>query len=132
MFGDNGRHDRKFSDLMPANFMIIGTRFAGQGFVATIAGFRSMNNDFVDASLMQANSMMPAMPCLATAFATGGRFDDRLGSVERIGRRRRGAIGRVAFELFDKFFDLSFKNGDTRQRGIEFSLKASTVGAIRA
>jgi hypothetical protein len=142
MFGDNGGQRGEFGDLMPGGFRIVGSRFGRQRRLTVGAGPRDIDNDGVNPRLGQAEPLMSPMSGLPAASSAGRSLDDRLGSVEGIGRRRRGAIGRVSMKLSEKFFNLSFKygdpgqcrfeHGDPSQRLIELATKLGTFEASRA
>jgi hypothetical protein len=119
MFGDNGGQSGEFGDLMPGGFGIVGSRFGGQRRLTASADPRDIDDDGVNPRLGQAEPVMSPMSGLPAASSAGRSLDDRLGSVEGIGRRGRGAIGRVSMKLSEKFFDLRFKYGDPGQRGFE-------------
>lgn len=112
MLGDDGGQQGKLGDLMPGRFRIVGAKFRRQRCLATGASLRDIRNDDVDPRLRQPDSVMALMAVLTTAPPSGASLDNRLGSVQGIGRRRRGAIGGVALNLREEFFVLSFKHGD--------------------
>jgi hypothetical protein len=132
MLRDDGGQYRKFGDLVPGRFGVVRAGLLGQRCLAPGANLRDMRHGDVHPSRGQPDSVMAFMPGLPTAAASGGRFDNGLGSVEWIGRRRRRAIGRVALDLSEKLFVLSFKCSDTSRCSVEFTTHASAFRAVRA
>ena len=106
MLRDNGGQHRKFGDLVPSRFGVVGARLLGQRCLTPGANLRDVRDGDVHPSRRQPNSMMTFMAGLPTATSSRARLDDRLGSAQGIGRRRRGAIGGVALNLREKFFVL--------------------------
>jgi hypothetical protein len=60
------------------------------------------------------------------------RLPERLGSVRRIGRRGRRAIGGIASELKEKFFDLGFKRDDPSEVRVKFTTQSQATRTLRA
>jgi hypothetical protein len=75
---------------------------------------------------------MPTMSGLATGTTPTRRLADRLGSIERIGRRRRRAIGGIALELKEKFFDLGFERDDPSEGRVKFTTQPQATRTLRA
>jgi hypothetical protein len=132
MLRDNGGQHRKFGDLMPGGFGVVGAGLLGQRCLTTGANRRDVRDDKVHPRCGQPDSVIALMAGLPTSTSAGARLDDRLGSVEGIGRRRRGAIGRVALNLSEKFFVPSFQRRDASHCSVEFTTQASAFRAIRS
>ena len=131
MLGDDGGQLGKFGDLMPARRGIIGAGFDRQRRSTASTDRGAVIDDRVDSIGGQPDAIMTAMPGLTTGLAAGGGLANRIGSVERIGRWGRGAIGRIALKLDEEFFDLSFKDGDPSQSDVVFTAKLEASRAVR-
>jgi hypothetical protein len=70
------------------------------------------------------------MAGLATRPPAGARLAKWLGSIERIGRWGRRAIGGIALELDEEFSDLGFEGGDPNQGDIEFTTQLEASGTV--
>jgi hypothetical protein len=121
MFGDDGGHPGEFGDLMPRRLGVVGARLDRQRGVAVGARRGDRGDDRIDPVDGQANSVMPPMPGLTARLPPGGWPAERLGSIERVGRWRRGTIGRIALDLEGEFFDLSLEEGDLSPSDVEFT-----------
>jgi hypothetical protein len=132
MLGDNGGLPGEFGNLMPAWLGIIGTRIHRQRSLAAGANRGDVGDDLVDPTDGQANAVMSAMSGLAPGTSSGGTLGYGFGSVEGIGRRGRGAIGRIALKLKQEFFDLSFEHDDAREGRIVFTTQPQATRTFRA
>jgi hypothetical protein len=72
------------------------------------------------------------MSGLATGTPPTRRLADRLGSVQRIGRRGRRAIGGIALELEEKFFDLGFERDNPSESRVKFTTQPQAARTFRA
>jgi hypothetical protein len=131
MLGDDGGQPGQFGDLMPGGLGVVGTGLDRQRRVAVGTDRGDVGENRVDPIRGQANPVMPAMPGLTTRTSSGGRLAGWLGCVERVGRRWRGTIGGIAWELCDEFFDLVFKHGDPSQGDVEFTTQLDTSRTFR-
>jgi hypothetical protein len=75
---------------------------------------------------------MPTMSSLATGTPTTRRLTDQLGSIQRIGRRGRRAIGGIALELKEKFLDLGFERDDPSEGRVKFTTQPQATRTFRA
>jgi len=89
VLGDDGRQHGKLGDLMPGRFGIVGARFCRQRCLAAGASLGDIRDDDIDPRCRQPESVVSLMAGLPTATSSGARLDDRLGSVQGVGRRRR-------------------------------------------
>ena len=80
-----------------------------------VADRGQIRHNLVDPLWRKAQAIMSLMPRLPARFAPRGCLDDRFGRPQRIGRRRRRAIGGVALKLSEEFSNLGFKHGDPGQ-----------------
>jgi len=131
MLGDESRQWGQFGDLMPGRLGVIGARLDRQGELAPRTNRREIGVDEVDPLGGQADAVMSAMPGLSAGLSSGGGFARKFGSVERIGRRRRGTVRRVLLEPKDQFLELSFERGDPRQSDVGLSPQLGTSGTIK-
>jgi hypothetical protein len=131
MFGDNGGQRGEFGDLMPGGLGVVGARFRGQRCMTSGADLGHMGDDLVDPVRGQAKPVMSAMAELSSGVSSRRTLDDRLGGVERVGRRGRGTIRGVALQLSEEFSDLGFEHGDPGRGNVQLATKPSTLRAIR-
>ena len=129
IFGDDGVQPGEFGDLVPGRLGVVGAKLNWQRRVAAGTDRRNRGDDCIDPVDGQAKSVMPAMPGLTSRRPPGGRLADRLGGIERVGRWRRGTLGRVALDLESEFFDLSLEEEDLSQSDIEFTTQLDTLRA---
>ena len=112
---------------MPSGFWIVGPWFSGKWRLASGTDLRHIGNDLVNARRGQTMSMMSTVSVLSATPPTGRSLGNRLGSVKWVGGRRRGAIGRIALKLEEKFFDLGFERSHASKGGVEFKTQPKTL-----
>ncbi|MEO6809017.1 MAG: hypothetical protein ABI353_07880 [Isosphaeraceae bacterium] len=127
MLGDDRRQFGEFGDLVPGGFAIVEAGFDSQSGVTADIGRGPICDDLMDPRRRQVKPMMATMSGLSSRASPGGPLEDQLGSVERVGRRRRGTIGRVASELVEEFSDPGPEHGDPSQGGVEFTTQPSAL-----
>jgi hypothetical protein len=113
VFGDFDRPRRQLGYLMPNRLRIISRRLGGQGSLTVSTPSGNKVDDFFELVGRPAQPQIPGMAGLPTRLTAGGFFDDRLGRVRWVGRRRQRGIGGIDAQARLEFAHQGLQLGHT-------------------
>ena len=113
IFRDQSYQRRQFGDLMACRRRIVRTGIRRQRRLAFVAVLRDNGDDARHPLGGQQFLQMRRVAGLSARLASGGLFHDRLGRVERIGRRGHRGIGGIVAEPSKQIANERLQLGDT-------------------